>query len=272
MSDLVGAWSGRRAGREAFARVPVYALFVFVFGLVVGSFTNVVVYRLPRHESIAFPPSHCPECGARLRPLDLIPIASYLALRGSCRYCGKPIPPRYPLIELAVGLLFLLVYLARGAGWGLIPGFGLAALMVAVAAIDLGHQIIPNALTFIGVIAGLAFALVGWSDIGFVQAVVGAITCGGFLLMVGLAGRGGMGGGDVKLGAVMGAFLGWRAGLFGILLGFVAGAVVGLGLMIAGRKGRRDPIPFGPFLALGALISHIWGKQAIEAYVRLWMR
>lgn len=252
--------------------MPVYAAFTFVLGLVVGSFLNVVAYRLPRHESIAFPPSHCPDCGARLRPADLVPVLSYLTLRGRCRYCAKPISPRYPLVELTTGALFLLVYIARGPGWGLVPGFVLSALMAAVAAIDLDHRIIPNPLTFTGVLTGVAFAVLGWSGIGFLQAVLGILVCGGFLLVVGLIGRGGMGGGDVKLGAAIGAFLGWGAGLFGILLGFVGGAVVGLGLIAARIKGRKDAIPFGPFLALGAVISYLWGKPAIAAYLRLWTR
>ncbi len=253
-------------------RLPVYAAFVFVLGLVVGSFLNVVAYRLPRHQSLAFPPSHCPDCGARLRPADLVPVFSWLALRGRCRYCGRPISPRYPVVESITGLLFLLVFVARGPGLGLVPGFVLAALMVAVAAIDLDLRIIPNPLTLCGVVAGLAFGLLGWSGVGLWQALMGLVVCGGFLLVVGLAGRGGMGGGDVKLGAVIGAFLGWSTGLFGILLGFVIGAVVGLGLIVTGIRGRKDAIPFGPFLALGAVFSYLWGGRIVAAYLNLFVR
>lgn len=253
-------------------RLAVYAVFVFVLGLVIGSFLNVVAYRLPRHESLAFPPSHCPDCGARLRPADLVPVFSWLALRGRCRYCGRPISPRYPSVELATGLLFLLVLVARGPGVVLVSGFALVALMVAVAAIDLDLRIIPNQLTLAGVVAGLAFALLGWSDIGFWPSLLGLVVCGGFLLVVGLIGRGGMGGGDVKLGAVIGAFLGWSAGLFGILLGFVVGAVVGLGLIVTGIRGRKDAIPFGPFLALGAVFSYLWGERIVAAYLSLFTR
>ncbi|HEY3314281.1 MAG TPA: prepilin peptidase [Bacillota bacterium] len=251
---------------------------VFILGLVVGSFLNVLAYRLPRGESVVLPPSHCPACGERLRPWDLVPVISYLTLGGRCRYCRAPISARYPLVELATGALFTLVFVVRGPTPGLAAGLVIVSLMLAVAAVDLEHQRIPNQLTFTGVGIGLVlglFGLVGQAGAGLPglwASLLGAIVGGGFLLVIGLVSHGGMGGGDVKLGAAIGALLGWLPGLFGILLGFVIGAVIGLALIVTRVRGRRDAIPFGPFLALGTIISFLWGRVIIQAYTGLWLR
>ncbi|MGE5506966.1 MAG: prepilin peptidase [Chitinophagales bacterium] len=245
---------------------------LILLGLVIGSFLNVLVHRVPRDESIAFPPSHCPACDHRLAPADLVPVASWLALRGRCRYCQAPIPWRYPAVELLNAAVYLLLYLRFGWRLGLLPYAVLTSLMVAVTFIDLDHQLLPDALTLPGLAAGLGFALFetlaerGYSHpfsvpnlpylfdpLSFKAAVVGAAVGAGVILAIIWLSRGGMGYGDAKLLAMIGAFTGWRGALGTLFAGAILGSVVGIFLLATKRKGRRDPIPFGPFLVSGCL-------------------
>lgn len=244
-------------------------------GLVVGSFLNVLIHRLPRQESVVRPASHCPACQHRLAPGDLIPVLSWLLLRGHCRYCGGRIAVRYPLVELLNAWLYLLLYLKFGWRGALVPYGVLVSLLVALTFIDLDHQLLPDALTLPGLGLGLAFGLwatlargagspspfgVSFAHLPYLfdqfslrASLLGAAVGGGAILLIILLSREGMGYGDAKLLAMIGAFVGWRGSLGSLFTGAIAGSVVGVGLLVTRRKGRRDPIPFGPFLTLGCL-------------------
>ena len=236
----------------------VIAIFV-VFGLVLGSFLNVVIYRLPRKLSVVSPPSACPRCDTPIRAWDNIPVLSYLILRGRCRNCGEPISPEYPLVEAGTAALFAAaaVRLPYAVAALVAPFLG---IMLAAALIDLRHRIIPNRLIYPSVVVFAVAVVVVWAfgvDVNPFRALLGLIAYGGGLLIVALISPGGMGMGDVKLAALIGLVLGalgWRyvavAAAGGVLLGGV-GAVVAL---VLGRS-RKDAIPYGPFLAAGAVVS-----------------
>lgn len=241
-----------------------------LFGLVIGSFLNVVIARLPEGRSVWGPRSACPGCGTSIAWYDNLPILSFALLRGRCRTCRMAISPRYPIVEAATGGLFALAYLVLGPT----PALGVAAVLlaalVAITAIDLSHQIIPDVITLpgipAGVVANLAIGRVTW-----LESLIGIVVGGGIFLVIILASRGGMGGGDMKLGAMLGAFLGWKLVLLAILLGVLSGGVVALCLLILGRKGRKEAIPFGPFLALGGAITFLWGETLLGWYLGRFM-
>ncbi len=250
------------------------AVVAAVLGAVIGSFLNVVIYRLPREESISFPPSHCPSCGAGIRARDNVPILGYLVLRGRCRDCSAPISPRYPLVE---GLMAALS-VALWARFGLSPAFGVyfvfVAGLVAVTFIDIDHRIIPDSLSLGGVVAGFVASFV--TPVGWLDSLVGIGLGGGVLLAVAggyylLTRREGMGLGDVKLLAAIGAFLGWRAVLFTVLVSSLTGSAVGLSLAALRSSGLKLEVPFGPFLALGACAWVFAGPEAVEWYLG-WIR
>jgi leader peptidase (prepilin peptidase)/N-methyltransferase len=237
-----------------------------LFGLVIGSFLNVVVARLPEGRSLWRPRSACPGCGTLIAWYDNVPLVSFILLRGRCRACGMAIARRYPIVEAATGLLFALAYLVLGPTLDFVVAAVLLSGLVAITAIDLSHQIIPDAITLpgilVGVIANLATHRVTW-----IESFLGVVVGGGIFFVIILASRGGMGGGDMKLGAMLGAFLGWKLGLLALLLGVLSGGVVALGLLILGRKGRKEAIPFGPFLALGGAITLLWGEKLLGWYL-----
>ena len=238
----------------------------FVLGLVVGSFLNVVIARLPDGRSIVHPPSACPTCGSSIGWYDNVPVVSWLWLRARCRRCQARISWRYPAVELLTAMLFLLAARRFGATLDLGPALLLLASLVAIAGIDLDHQIIPDVITLPGIAVGAALAVVihpaAWLD-----TLSGVLVGGGLFVVIILASGGGMGGGDMKLGAMMGAFLGWKLVLVAILLGVFAGGAVAFGLLATGSKGRKDPVPFGPFLALGATVSLLWGNAMLAWYL-----
>jgi leader peptidase (prepilin peptidase)/N-methyltransferase len=238
----------------------------FLFGLVIGSFLNVVIARLPDGRSIVSPPSACPRCGGLIRWYDNVPVLSWLWLRARCRSCKAKISWRYPAVELLTAVLFALAARRFGPALDLGQALLLLAALVAITGIDLDHQIIPDVITLPGIAVGggLAVALhpAAWRDTLF-----GILIGGGLFFVIILASRGGMGGGDMKLGAMMGAFLGWKLVLLAILLGVFAGGAVAIGLLVTGTKGRKDPVPFGPFLALGAVVSLLWGNDLLAWYL-----
>ncbi len=243
--------------------IPWNAVIVTVAGLCIGSFLNVVIYRLPRGESIISGRSHCVSCSTEICWYDLIPLLSYLILRGRCRSCRAPVSSRYPLVEFLTGGLFLVLYLHLGFQLLLLKYLFLGALLVAVSVIDIEHYLIPNYLVLAGVIAGILFT-VAVGDTSYWSALLGAVTTAGFLLLIALLSGGGMGPGDIKLCLVTGLFLGWPLGLLGLLTGACIGGLLGLVLLAARVKGRRDPIPFGPFIAIGTLIAILWGDQILR--------
>ena len=263
-----------------------------VFGAIVGSFLNVVIHRLPAGESIVFPGSHCPRCGAPIRAKDNIPVLGWLVLGGRCRDCREPIAPRYPLIELANALLWAALALRFGFGFPLFAFAAFCSALLTITMIDIDHWIIPDAISLPGIVAGLAASFFmpprgsliatvlhhslrldrlpgSLSSLGFWDSLAALLLGGGFFYLVAVVSRGGMGGGDVKLTAMMGAFLGLRDLGVAIFIGLLAGSAVGIGLMIAGRKTRKDAIPFGPFLALGGICAVFWGRSLVSWYLAL---
>jgi len=248
----------------------IILIFAVIFGLCVGSFLNVVIARIPEGRSIIYPGSACPRCGKSIAWYDNLPVLSYALLRGRCRHCRGPISWRYPAVELACGLLFGLAYGHFGQGTALASAMILLAGLVAITAIDLDHQIIPDVLSLPGIAVGILFSLAP-GGIGWVPSILGVLLGGGVFLVIIVAstlvlGQAGMGVGDVKLGAMLGAFLGWKLALLSILLSTLLGGPLAAALLATGRKSRKDPIPFGPFLALGGLISLFWGEALLAWY------
>jgi leader peptidase (prepilin peptidase) / N-methyltransferase len=241
--------------------------FAGVLGAIMGSFLNVVVYRLPRHESLITPASHCPRCGTPVKPYDNVPVLSWLLLRGHCRSCGESISARYPLVELVTGVLCVGAVVAGDSAVRIALGLGLILLIVPIALIDLEHRLIPNRLTLPGAVLalGLGLALDPGGEPG--RLIAGA-AAGGFLLLAALAYPGGMGMGDVKLAGMMGLFLG-SAVAPALLVALLSGTLVGA--VIIARKGaaagRKTAVPFGPFLALGAVVAVFAGQPLVHFYV-----
>jgi leader peptidase (prepilin peptidase) / N-methyltransferase len=243
------------------------ATFAGVLGAVFGSFLNVVVHRLPRHESLVTPASHCPKCGTPVKPYDNVPILSWLLLRGHCRGCGASISVRYPLIEAATAALCVAAVLTHRSASAIALSLVLILLLVPAAVIDLEHRIIPNRITALGAVLALALGL-ALDPSGEPGRLIAAAAAGGFLLLAALAYPGGMGMGDVKLAGMMGLFLG-AAVAPALLIALLTG--VTLGVVVIARKGaqqgRKTAIPFGPFLALGGLSAVFVGHQLVAVYV-----
>jgi leader peptidase (prepilin peptidase)/N-methyltransferase len=238
-----------------------------VLGAVFGSFLNVVAYRLPRGESLSRPRSRCPGCLTQIRAYDNVPVLSWLALRGRCRTCREPISARYPLVEAATGALCALVVLAKGPDEDALLGLALVLLLVPVTLIDLDHRIIPNRLMLIGAILAPPLLLLSQPD-ALVEHLVAAVAAGGFFLVAVLAYPRGMGMGDVKLAFVLGLFLGRDVGP-ALFVALVAGTLVGAAVIArkGATEGRKTAVPFGPFLALGALVALFAGDAMVEWYL-----
>lgn len=253
--------------------VAYEAIVVFIFGCMVGSFLNVCIHRLPRQESIIFPPSHCPACDAPIRPYDNLPIASYLFLRGRCRSCSAHISPRYPLVEAMTGAVAVAVLAHEGLSVHFAVGFVFLAALIVITFVDFDHQIIPDVISLPAIPLGLLAAVLPGPP-SWQQSLIGIALGGGSLWAVAegyyrATGREGMGGGDIKLMAMIGAFLGWKAVPVTLMLGSFAGSLVGLSLILVHGRDSRVPIPFGPFLAAGAAASYFFGDELIRWYVDL---
>lgn len=253
-------------------------IIALVFGLILGSFLNVCIYRIPLRQSIVFPSSHCISCKQPIAFYDNIPLISFVVLRGTCRYCKAPIGYHYLLVELLTGLLSLVCMMKWGLSISYAISFGFCSALIVVSFIDLEHQIIPDSISLPGIVCGLAIALVMPSR-SFLDALLGAALGGGSLLLIAgayylLTRQEGMGLGDVKLLAMMGAFLGWQSILFIIMVGSFSGALTGVAVMIKKKKDRRYAIPFGPFLSLGAVSFLLYGQEIIDWYIQLqfWIR
>lgn len=240
---------------------------IFLLGLCTGSFLNVVIYRLPRGESITLDRSHCPSCGKQLSWYDLIPVFSYLILLGKCRACHSRISLRYPLVELLTGIIFAVLFLYFGINAVLLKYLFLSALLVAVTFIDIEHYIIPNPLVITGLVGGVILNVAA-RDVGAVSALIGILVTSGFLLLIALVSKGGMGGGDIKLAAVTGLFLGWPHAPLGLFLGACVGGLLAIILLLFGLRGRKDPLPFGPFIAIGTFIAFLYGAEIINWYLQ----
>ncbi|MCW5787961.1 MAG: prepilin peptidase [Nitrospira sp.] len=243
---------------------------VFLFGAVIGSFLNVCIHRLPREESVAWPSSHCPSCGKPIASYDNIPIVSYLILRGRCRTCGVPIAIRYPLVEAANALGYLMIFGMFGFSGEAYVYAGLFSALIVITGTDLSHTMIPDAVTVPAIVIGLLCAAV-ILPIGVVDSLLGVVLGGGLLWALAWAspyvfGKEGMGGGDIKLMAMVGAFIGWKPALLAIMIGSFLGSVVGVGLMALGIMRRDQYIPFGPFLAAGSLLALLFHQPLFDWY------
>jgi leader peptidase (prepilin peptidase)/N-methyltransferase len=254
--------------------VPLHllvGLYAVVLGLITGSYLNVVIHRLPRGASTVLPVSRCPWCDARIRPRDNVPILSFLLLRGRCRSCGASISARYPLVEAATGALFLASYLRFGLTWSALVAALFGCLMIALALIDLEHYILPDRITLPGIALGLlAQPLVEWA--GVRSALLGAAVGAGIILgmnMVWLALRGvqGFGLGDVKMLAMIGAFLGLSGVVVTLFLAALLGSATGIALMARGRIRLQSRLPFGFFLSIGALAALFYGRGIVDWYL-----
>jgi leader peptidase (prepilin peptidase)/N-methyltransferase len=250
--------------------LDVYAALV---GLIVGSYLNVVVHRLPRGLSTVAPRSRCPACGAPIGARDNLPLVSWVLLRGRCRHCGAVISWRYPALEAATALLFVACVERFGIAVEALVAATFCALLIALAAIDAEHYLLPDRLTLPGIALGLAVQ--PWIDWGgLVPALLGTALGAGILLVFwGLwllwRGEEGMGLGDVKMLAMVGAFLGWKGVLVTLLSASVAGSLVGLAAITLGRGGMRSRLPFGVFLGAGGLVALFWGRALADAYLEL---
>ncbi len=248
-----------------------FPLFTFFFGAVVGSFLNVCIYRVPAGLSIVAPPSSCPSCGDRIRWFQNIPIFSYLFLLGRCARCKVRISLRYPMVEALNGALFFLVLYQFGFSPVTLVYWVFVAVLVVITFIDLDHQIIPDVISLPGIAVGfVASFFVPW--ISWFDSLFGILLGGGLLLSIAwgyqlIAKREGMGGGDIKLLAMFGAFLGWKAILPIVFLASVFGSLIGVPLMLLQKKDGKLALPFGPFLSLAAIIYLLYGTQLLEWYL-----
>lgn len=236
-----------------------------VSGLLVGSFLNVVIHRVPRRESIVWPASRCPTCGTKISPLDNVPVLSYVLLIGKCRSCGAKISPRYPAVEALTGLLFGAAAYRFGVGVELVEALVFIAVLVVLAGIDLEHQLLPNVIVGPAALVGLSLSIVAMPAMWWVYALSAVAVAGG-LLGLALVYPGGMGMGDVKMGGMLGAYLGPYAAL-AVFIGALAGAIVGGGMIASRRMQRRTAMPFGIFLAFGGLVVLFAGRELWSFYL-----
>lgn len=240
-------------------------ILLFVFGTVIGSFLNVCVHRIPRDKSIIFPSSCCPKCGKRLKPYELIPIISYAVQKGRCRGCRKTISIRYPVVEFLGGMLPVLLLFKFPLGVNFFIVTALLYLMVVVTFIDMEFMIIPDSLILVGLLLGGLYTIFVWRSP--IQPLLGMVTGSGLLFSIAFLWKGGMGEGDVKYMGVLGIYLGFKLTILSLFLSFLLGAVIGIVLILSGKKGRRDMIPFGPFLSAAAFISILWGEGISNWYL-----
>ena len=244
--------------------------FVFTFGAIIGSFLNVCIARLPDGRSVVRPPSHCPKCQSFLAWYENIPILSSLFLTGRCRSCRVRISAIYPAVEVLTGALAVALFLRLGPTLAFAGYFAFAAALVVITFIDLDHQIIPDVISLPGIVIGLAFSLVS-PLVTPIDALIGALAGGGTLLSVAwlyktFRGQEGMGGGDIKLLAMIGAFLGWKSIFVTLFVGSVIGSIIGVVVMLYEGADTKLAIPFGPFLAGGALVYLFWGDRILAFY------
>ena len=257
-----------------------FSLILFILGAIVGSFLNVCIVRIPRGRSIVQPPSHCPACQKAIRFYDNIPLVSYLILLGRCRDCGVRISPRYVVVELLMALLAVALYREFGLSLAFLAGVIFVAALIVISFIDLEVRIVPDVISLPGIVVGLLFSLTARYLIpdsselvpSPLSALLGVLIGGGFLLALAwayeaLTGVEGMGGGDIKLLAMIGAFLGWPSIPVTLFLSSLSGSVIGISAMLIKGVGRKYALPFAPFLCLGAVLYLFFGRELIDFYI-----
>lgn len=248
-------------------------LLIFIYGLIIGSFLNVCIYRIPRNESIAWPGSHCPTCSHNLKWYDNIPLVSYLVLKGKCRYCNTNISAQYPLVESLNAYVYIIMYMKFGFGLDFIFYSLISSILVSIIFIDLKEMIIPDSLVLCILVLSIIHKTVNHLLYGIspeiINSILGLLLAGGLFLAIVILSRGGMGGGDVTLTGALGFVLGVKYIVLNIFLSFVLGAIISIVLLAAKIKTRKDPIPFGPFIVLGFFITVLWGQDIINWYFSL---
>lgn len=249
-----------------------YEILICILGLIIGSFLNVCIYRIPQEKSIAFPPSHCTRCKHKLNPLDLFPVISYIFLKGKCRYCKEKISIKYPLIEILNGLLYLIIYLKFGLTLLTVKYCILTSILIVIAIIDFDTQFVFISITIFGVIAGGFFALIEYLlfHSNTLDLILGGLI-GAFIIGIIVFITKGMGEGDIEIAAVCGLFLGVKGVLLGLFLAIVIGGIVGVLVLSLKLKKAKDKMAFGPFIAIGSLISMIYGSEILKFYFQLLM-
>jgi leader peptidase (prepilin peptidase)/N-methyltransferase len=251
---------------------PMLTAFAVAFGALVGSFLNVCIYRLPLGKSVVWPASACPHCGRSLSWYENIPVVSWMLLRGRCRTCGAAIGVRYPVIEALTAAMFGLAWWYYGPGVLLASRLVFGCALIVLFAIDLEHHLLPNVITLPGIAVGFVFSL--FAEPGWMASLIGALVGGGALFGVAevyyrLRHEEGLGMGDVKMLAMVGAFLGWKLTLLTLMLASLSGTVIGLLLIVSGRGGMKYALPFGTFIALGAAVAAAVGPALLDWYLGL---
>ena len=253
---------------------PLILVYTFILGTLIGSFLNVVVYRVPREESLSFPPSHCPSCSTRVKAYDLVPVVSYLFLGGKCRTCKNRISLRYPLVELCTGLLFLGTVMKFGISLETVKYLLVIALLIPVALIDYDHTIIPDRLNVGIFLSALSYLLLeiyfghaAFKDL--LNPLYGMLLGGGFFLFIAVVTKGAMGGGDIKLMAALGFLFGTVNTLLLMFLSFILGGFLSSLLLLLKIKKRKDYIPFGPFICIAALVVIFYGEPILSWYLNI---
>jgi leader peptidase (prepilin peptidase)/N-methyltransferase len=248
-------------------------ILIFIFGLCIGSFMNVCIYRIPLSKSIVTPRSMCPGCNSLISAYDNIPVISYILLKGKCRNCGIPISLRYPLVETISGLTALAVFMRFGISAEGLIYFAFISALVVITFIDIDHRIIPDTISLPGIPIGFLLASLVLPSMNYKTSLAGILAGGGSLLAVAwiynlITKKEGMGGGDIKLLAVIGAFTGWKGVLFTIFVGSATGTLAGIAVMLKTQKDMKLAVPFGPFLSIGAILYIFFGSEIISWYIR----
>lgn len=246
-------------------------ILIFLLGTIIGSFLNVCIHRIPKEESIIFPGSYCPSCSTPLEWYDLVPVLSFLFLKGKCRYCGERISPRCPIVELLNGFIFVMLYSKFRFNLDFIFYTFLFSLFIIITFIDLDYQIIPSTMILFILVGSIVYKILNLMlysiPVNFVNSLMGLGVSILIFLIIFVVSKGGMGGGDVKLIGVLGFILGISKIFLNIFLSFLAGGIISVLLLVFKIKGRKDPIPFGPFIILGFIITLFWGDKIINWYL-----
>ncbi|HBC96631.1 MAG TPA: prepilin peptidase [Clostridium sp.] len=245
-----------------------YAVAVFIFGTVIGSFLNVCIYRIPKGESVVYPSSHCTNCSTEIKWFDLVPIVSYIVLRGKCRYCGEKISAGYPIIEFATAFLYLMLYVKFGLSIEFARYAVFTGILIVVSVIDFNTTDVYFSTIVTGIVFALAFILLYWHmGLEIKSFIYGGILSGLFFTIIIFVTRGGMGWGDMEICLFCGLFLGLKLSFAAIFLSFMLGSIVGLILILSGKKSKKDYIPFGPFISISSIIAIFLGRNIVNLYV-----
>lgn len=246
-------------------------IFIACIGLVIGSFLNVCIYRIPAEQSISFPPSHCSTCNHQLAAKDLVPVFSYLFLRGKCRYCGSKISIRYPLIEILNGLLYVLVYFKYGFSTDTIKYCLMASVLIVIAMIDFDTQDVYTSTTLTGAAIAVIFLIIQYftDNQSSKRFLIGGIVCAGIIAAIVFLTHG-MGEGDIEIAGVSGLFLGWKLGLMSLFIAIIIGGIFGIVLLALKKKSKKEMFAFGPCIAIGTMISALAGEYLLNFYLALY--